>query len=127
MDFERLCTDKEFHIKQKMADGEDPTAVSCAKALTAFIENGKALLELAERESGEGRRRFVGDRHVIKIAMQTACPAGGDLWTRHESGQQEACHSLDIKNGPKHTVTHELQLLYLIQDLSRNSSGRKSA
>lgn len=90
-----------------MADGEeDPTAVSCAKALTAFIDNGKGLLELAERESGEGRPRFVGDRQVIKIATQTARPAGGDLWRRHESGQQEARQSLDIKNEPKRTVTH---------------------
>lgn len=43
-----------------MADGADPTAVSCVKALTAFVENGKALLDLAEKECREGRQHFVG-------------------------------------------------------------------
>ena len=43
-----------------MADGSDPTAVSCLKALAAFIENGKALLDLAEKQSREGRQHFVG-------------------------------------------------------------------
>lgn len=38
-----------------MADG----AVSCAKSLTAFVGNGKALLDLAEKESREGRQHFV--------------------------------------------------------------------
>ncbi|KAM9341598.1 selenoprotein L [Symphorus nematophorus] len=36
-----------------MADGSDPAAVSCLKALAAFIENGKALLALAEKQSRE--------------------------------------------------------------------------
>lgn len=44
-----------------MADGAHPPADSCVKALRAFVENGKALLDLAEKESREGRlQRFVG-------------------------------------------------------------------
>lgn len=43
-----------------MADEEKPSADSCANALTAFIENGKALLELAEKESSEGRQHLAG-------------------------------------------------------------------
>lgn len=42
-----------------MAEGANPTAVTCVKALTAFVENGKALLDLAEKESKEGRQHFV--------------------------------------------------------------------
>jgi len=42
-----------------MAEGPEPTAVSCVKALTAFVENGKALLNLAEKESNEGWQHFV--------------------------------------------------------------------
>nr|XP_046268809.1 uncharacterized protein LOC124071851 [Scatophagus argus] len=37
-----------------MDDMADATADSCAKALAAFVENGKALLDLAEKESREG-------------------------------------------------------------------------
>ncbi|GAA6223249.1 uncharacterized protein LOC118336823 [Lates japonicus] len=37
-----------------MAQGANQAAVSCAKALTAFVENGKTLLDLAEKESKEG-------------------------------------------------------------------------
>ncbi|KAM3594901.1 uncharacterized protein V6R79_015540 [Siganus canaliculatus] len=37
-----------------MADGAEPDAVCCVKALTAFTENGKALLDLAGRQSREG-------------------------------------------------------------------------
>ncbi|XP_071353589.1 prostamide/prostaglandin F synthase-like [Trachinotus anak] len=36
-----------------MAEEANPTALSCVKALTAFVENGKALLDLAEKESKE--------------------------------------------------------------------------
>ncbi|XP_070697787.1 prostamide/prostaglandin F synthase-like [Pempheris klunzingeri] len=36
-----------------MADRADPTAASGVKALTAFVENGKALLDLAKKESRE--------------------------------------------------------------------------
>lgn len=42
-----------------MAEQAQPTADSCAKALTAFVGNGKSLLDLAEKESGEGRQHFV--------------------------------------------------------------------
>ncbi|XP_036927479.1 uncharacterized protein LOC119004563 [Acanthopagrus latus] len=37
-----------------MAAGADPAAASCAKALAAFVERGKALLERAEIQSREG-------------------------------------------------------------------------
>ncbi|XP_041810524.1 uncharacterized protein LOC121618944 [Chelmon rostratus] len=51
-----------------MADGADPTAVSCVKALTAFVENGKALLDLAEKESREGSlQEFI--RQKIRIEL----------------------------------------------------------
>ncbi|XP_047467040.1 selenoprotein L isoform X3 [Mugil cephalus] len=36
-----------------MAEGVESTAASRAKALAAFVQRGKALLDLAERESGE--------------------------------------------------------------------------
>lgn len=48
--------------KHKMAAGADPAAASCVKALAAFVERGKALLERAETESREGRQHFV--QHV---------------------------------------------------------------
>lgn len=51
-----------------MAAGADPAAASCVKALTAFVERGKALLERAETESREGRQHFV--QHV-KIDVVT--------------------------------------------------------
>ncbi len=54
-----LCNDYRFTFEQKMADGTEPTASSCAKALRVFVENGKALLDLAEKESKEGRQHFV--------------------------------------------------------------------
>ena len=41
-----------------MADGANPAAGSCTKALRAFVESGKALLDLAEKESKEGRQHF---------------------------------------------------------------------
>ncbi|XP_076605164.1 prostamide/prostaglandin F synthase-like [Chaetodon auriga] len=51
-----------------MADGADPTAASCVKALTAFVENGKALLDLAEKESREGSlQEFI--RQKIRIEL----------------------------------------------------------
>lgn len=34
---------------------KETDAKTYAKALTSFVENGKALLELAEQESKEGR------------------------------------------------------------------------
>lgn len=40
-----------------MADRADPTAV---KALTPFVENRKALLDLTEEESREGKQHFEG-------------------------------------------------------------------
>lgn len=79
LDFERKqsrrFSDKKFHFlwddhrpesKHNMAEGAGQTADSRVKSLSAFIENGKALLDLAERESSEGRRHFVGDRVGIK-------------------------------------------------------------
>lgn len=42
-----------------MAEGVESTAASCAKALAAFVQRGKALLDLAEKESREGRQHFV--------------------------------------------------------------------
>lgn len=63
MDFER-DSDNKSHIRVAfiwtMADEAKPSAVSCVNALTAFLENGKALLELAEKESSEGRQHLVG-------------------------------------------------------------------
>lgn len=70
-----------------MADGADPTAVSHhVKALAAFTETGRALLELAERESREGRKQFMGtDRQfVLQIYGHTK-----------SQGQEEARQSLD--------------------------------
>lgn len=53
-----------------MADGADPAVVSsCAEALAAFVENGKALLELAEKESREGSlQEFI--RQKIRIEQR---------------------------------------------------------
>ncbi|XP_047467038.1 selenoprotein L isoform X1 [Mugil cephalus] len=49
-----------------MAEGVESTAASRAKALAAFVQRGKALLDLAERESGEGSRQdFI--RRKIRI------------------------------------------------------------
>ncbi|TKS87042.1 Prostamide/prostaglandin F synthase [Collichthys lucidus] len=52
-----------------MADGARPPADSCVKALRAFVENGKALLDLAEKESREGSlREFI--RQKIRIEQK---------------------------------------------------------
>ncbi|XP_039993991.1 prostamide/prostaglandin F synthase-like [Xiphias gladius] len=52
-----------------MAEGANPTAVTCVKALTAFVENGKALLDLAEKESKEGSvQEFI--RQKIRIVQK---------------------------------------------------------
>lgn len=71
-----------------MAAGADPAAASCAKALAAFVERGKALLERAEIQSREGRQHFV--QHV-KIDAVTYS------WLVIYQ-EQEACQSLDVKN-----------------------------
>ncbi|KAG7229129.1 hypothetical protein INR49_013071 [Caranx melampygus] len=42
-----------------MAEAENPTTVSCVRALTAFVENGKALLDLAEKDSKEAVLLYV--------------------------------------------------------------------
>ncbi|TMS21471.1 Prostamide/prostaglandin F synthase [Larimichthys crocea] len=52
-----------------MADGAHPPADSCVKALRAFVENGKALLDLAEKESREGSlQEFI--RQKIRIEQK---------------------------------------------------------
>ncbi|KAM6968528.1 uncharacterized protein LKV04_017387 [Tautogolabrus adspersus] len=52
-----------------MAYSADATAASCSKALTAFVENGKALLDLAKKESSEGSlQEFI--RQKIRIEQQ---------------------------------------------------------
>ncbi|XP_022606227.1 prostamide/prostaglandin F synthase-like [Seriola dumerili] len=52
-----------------MAEGVNPTALSCVKALTAFVENGKALLDLAEKDSKEGSfQEFI--RQKIRIEQK---------------------------------------------------------
>ncbi|XP_041668118.1 uncharacterized protein LOC121525954 isoform X2 [Cheilinus undulatus] len=49
-----------------MAHRADITAASCLKALTVFVENGKALLDLAKQESSEGSlQEFI--RQKIRI------------------------------------------------------------
>ncbi|XP_028251833.1 uncharacterized protein LOC114427827 [Parambassis ranga] len=46
--------------------GAEQSAASCARALAAFVENGKALLDLAEKESREGScQEFI--RQKIRI------------------------------------------------------------
>lgn len=79
-----------------MADEAKPSAVSCVNALTAFLENGKALLEFAEKESSEGRQHLV--RQVIKIDLETACSAGGNL----------SCpiYGRDVSRGSRQPVNH---------------------
>lgn len=52
-----------------MAEQAQPTADSCAKALTAFVGNGKSLLDLAEKESGEvSLQEFI--RQKIRIEQK---------------------------------------------------------
>ncbi|KAM7403498.1 hypothetical protein PAMA_004114 [Pampus argenteus] len=52
-----------------MAEEAQLTADSCAKALTAFVENGKSLLDLAEKESREGSlQAFI--RQKIRIEQK---------------------------------------------------------
>ncbi|KAM9707630.1 peroxiredoxin-like 2C [Menidia menidia] len=52
-----------------MAEGPEWTAARCVRALTAFVGNGKALLELAEKQSNEGSRlEFI--THKIRIELR---------------------------------------------------------
>ncbi|XP_038585109.1 uncharacterized protein LOC119910525 [Micropterus salmoides] len=52
-----------------MSERAEQTAVSCVKALKAFVENGKALLDLAEKESREGSvQEFI--RQKIRIEQK---------------------------------------------------------
>ncbi|XP_023141292.1 uncharacterized protein LOC111578618 [Amphiprion ocellaris] len=52
-----------------MTESPEVTAASCAKALAAFVENGKALLDLAEKESREGScQEFI--RQKIRIEQR---------------------------------------------------------
>ena len=79
-----------------MADGADPTAASHhVKALAAFTETGRALLELAERESREGRKQFTGTDSQFVLQMyghaKESGPGGGPSIIRQEH---------------KHTVPH---------------------
>ncbi|KAM7376240.1 hypothetical protein PAMP_005983 [Pampus punctatissimus] len=68
-----------------MAEEAQLTADSCAKALTAFIGNGKSLLDLAEKESREGSlQAFI--RQKIRIEQKQSLlgliDAGAALYKR---------------------------------------------
>ncbi|XP_044230291.1 prostamide/prostaglandin F synthase-like isoform X2 [Thunnus albacares] len=68
-----------------MAEQAQPTADSCAKALTAFVGNGKSLLDLAEKESGEvSLQEFI--RQKIRIEQKQSLlgliEAGAALYKR---------------------------------------------
>ncbi|XP_070776856.1 prostamide/prostaglandin F synthase-like [Enoplosus armatus] len=53
-----------------MAKRADRTAVSYVKALTAFVENGKALLDLAEKESREAFLYDLSSCAALRDAVQ---------------------------------------------------------
>eukprot|EP00064_Thunnus_orientalis_P016836 superscaffoldBa00003425_g16908 len=68
-----------------MAEQAQPNADSCAKALTAFVGNGKSLLDLAEKESGEvSLQEFI--RQKIRIEQKQSLlgliEAGAALYKR---------------------------------------------
>lgn len=61
----------------EMAGGEDQASLCFVKALNAFVENGRALLDLAENDSKKGWQHFMRQTSV-KIDMPTPCSTLGE-------------------------------------------------
>ncbi|XP_035529462.1 uncharacterized protein LOC118336823 [Morone saxatilis] len=99
-----------------MADGADPTAVSCVKALIAFVENGKALLDLAEKESREGSlQEFIRQKICIeqKQSLLGLIEAGAALYRSLSVKRKKDAEDLWRKNN------HCAALRDAVQDFQR--------
>lgn len=84
-----------------MADGADPAAGSCVKALKAFVENGKALLDLAEKESKEGSlQEFIWQKIRIeqKQSLLSLIGAGAALYRSLSVKRKKDAEDLWQKN-----------------------------
>ncbi|XP_022061319.1 uncharacterized protein LOC110958917 [Acanthochromis polyacanthus] len=84
-----------------MTASPEATAASCAKALVAFVENGKALLDLAEKESREGScQEFI--RQKIRIEQRQSLlgliEAGADLYSSLSVKRKKDAEDLWRKN-----------------------------
>ncbi|XP_012777212.1 peroxiredoxin-like 2C isoform X1 [Maylandia zebra] len=84
-----------------MAEQPDSTAISCAKALSSFVEKGKALLDLAEKESREGScQEFVRQKIRIerKQSLLGLIEAGATLYNSLSVKQKKDAEDLWSKN-----------------------------
>ncbi|CAI5695767.1 unnamed protein product [Oreochromis niloticus] len=84
-----------------MAEQPDSTAISCAKALSSFVEKGKALLDLAEKESREGScQEFVRQKIRIerKQSLLGLIEAGATLYNSLSLKRKKDAEDLWSKN-----------------------------
>ncbi|KAL3968576.1 C-type lectin domain family 4 member E [Sarotherodon galilaeus] len=84
-----------------MAEQPDSTAISCAKALSSFVEKGKALLDLAEKESREGScQEFVRQKIRIerKQSLLGLIEAGATLYNSLSVKRKKDAEDLWSKN-----------------------------
>ncbi|XP_063355847.1 prostamide/prostaglandin F synthase-like isoform X2 [Pelmatolapia mariae] len=84
-----------------MAEQPDSNAISCAKALSSFVEKGKALLDLAEKESREGLcQEFVRQKIRIerKQSLLGLIEAGATLYNSLSVKRKKDAEDLWSKN-----------------------------
>ncbi|XP_006798722.1 uncharacterized protein LOC102777867 [Neolamprologus brichardi] len=84
-----------------MAEQPDSTAISFAKALSFFVEKGKALLDLAEKESREGScQEFVRQKIRIerKQSLLGLIEAGATLYNSLSVKRKKDAEDLWSKN-----------------------------
>ncbi|XP_005477429.1 uncharacterized protein LOC102076080 isoform X4 [Oreochromis niloticus] len=109
-----------------MAEQPDSTAISCAKALSSFVEKGKALLDLAEKESREGScQEFVRQKIRIerKQSLLGLIEAGATLYNSLSLKRKKDAEDLWSKNTKTVTLQKYLGrgkkiLLVLIRQFS---------
>lgn len=96
-----------------MADGADPTAGSCVRALKAFVENGRALLDLAEKESREGSlQEFVWQKIRInphKQSLLSLIAAGAVLYRSLSVKRKKEAEDLWMKHNQCGALADALQ------------------